>query len=140
MAGMDDLLALWGRKGRWDVSANCLPGPVVVVADVADAVPAPTVADAAAAGSDELTVLFHRLADGDERAFGEFYDLTVPRVFAVIVCLVGEGAEAEGLLAATYLRLWETAALSPVVSGQELVWVLQLMFRCRADLGVTNEN
>lgn len=84
--------------------------------------------------------MFHRLADGDERAFGEFYDLTVPRVFAVIVGLVGEGAEAEGLLAATYLRLWETAALSPVVSGQELVWVLQLMFRCRADLGVTNEN
>lgn len=137
---MDDLLALWGRKGRWDVSANCVPGPAVVVADGAGEVPIPAETVVVAEESNGLAVLFHRLADGDERAFGEFYDLTAPKVFAVIVGLVGEGDEADELLAGTYLRLWESAALSPVVSGQELVWVLQLMFQCRADQGAPNEN
>ncbi|MGP5220468.1 hypothetical protein [Arthrobacter rhombi] len=115
-------------------------GPAFVVTDRVGAPPAPEGAVVAADDADELTVLFRRLSSGDEQAFGEFYDLTASKVFAVIVGLVGEGTEAEKLLAATFLRLWESAASSAVVPGQELVWVLQLMFRCRTDLGVPNAN
>lgn len=63
---------------------------------------------------------------------GEFYDLTGAHVFAVAVGLVGEGAEAERLLAATYIRLWRTAPVRPVEDGPELGWLMGIMVQCRA--------
>ena len=53
--------------------------------------------------------LVARLRSGDETALTELYDATVRRAFGLAYRVLGDGAAAEDVLQAAYLRLWEQA-------------------------------
>jgi RNA polymerase sigma-70 factor (ECF subfamily) len=72
-----------------------------------------------------LDQLIERSSQGDRRAFRELYDLTSPRVFAVVRRMVGRADVAEDILQDVYLAIWRKAAVS-YRSGETtgLAWLL----------------
>lgn len=52
-------------------------------------------------------LLFRRIADGDEHAFQEFFDLYKARVYAFVKGYTHAAADAEEILQDTFLIIWE---------------------------------
>jgi len=50
--------------------------------------------------------LLARAAGGDQQAFGTFYDVTAPRIYALLLALTPDASRADILLEEVYVEAW----------------------------------
>ncbi|MFP1603068.1 ECF RNA polymerase sigma factor SigK [Microbacterium sp. 2216-1] len=82
---------------------------------------------------DNATVLLLRIADGDQQAFAELYDLLSPRVFALILRVIVNRSQAEEVLQEVFLEIWQSAGRFAPNKGQGRSWVLTIAHRRAVD-------
>jgi len=77
--------------------------------------------------------LLVRVADGDQQAFAELYDMLSPRVFALILRVVVNRAQSEEVLQEVFLEIWQSAGRFAPNKGQGRSWVLTIAHRRAVD-------
>ena len=92
--------------------------------------PEPADADAASA---QLDALLHRVARGDQAAFGDLYDLTAPRVFGMVLRLVIDRAQCEEVTQEVFVEIWQSASRFDPNKGKAMTWVLTMARRRAID-------
>ena len=90
----------------------------------------PADADAASA---PLDALLHRMARGDQGAFGDLYDLTAPRVFGMVLRLVIDRAQSEEVTQEVFLEIWQSASRFDPNKGKAMTWILTMARRRAID-------
>ena len=75
--------------------------------------------------------LLRRIAGGDRAAFGSLYDRYAPRLFGLLLRILGDRADAEDTLQVTFWQVWKQAADYDPARSTPDVWLL-LMARSRA--------
>lgn len=73
-----------------------------------------------------LNQLLARVGQGDQAAFAELYRLASARVFAAIVRMVHDRAEAEDLLQDVFTTAWRRADLFDPARGGAMTWLVTL--------------
>lgn len=76
----------------------------------------------------DLGRLLARAADGDARAFADLYDATAPRLFRLVLVVVGDQESATALARDAYLRIWQTAHAYDPVKGSALSWMAAIAY------------
>src|SRR5690606_16471472 len=79
-----------------------------------------------AADCASLVDLVHRLSDGDQKALGEFYDLTVDRVYSLVLRIVANAADAEEVCGEVYAQAWSQAERFQRGRGEVWGWLLSI--------------
>ena len=77
--------------------------------------------------------LIIRVADGDQRAFAELYDLLSPRVFALILKVVVNRSQSEEVLQEVFLEVWQRAGTFDESRGKAVSWILVMAHRRAVD-------
>jgi RNA polymerase sigma-70 factor (ECF subfamily) len=77
--------------------------------------------------------LLVRVADGDQRAFSELYDLLSSRVFGLILRVLVNRSQSEEVLQEVFLEVWQSAARFAPNKGQGRTWVLTIAHRRAVD-------
>lgn len=75
--------------------------------------------------------LIEQMANGDAEAFALFYDRHSPRVFGLLMKMLGDRQHAEDVLQEVFWQVWSRASRYSPSRGSPLVWLL-LMTRSRA--------
>ena len=81
----------------------------------------------------ELVALLGRCATGDPEAFARLYDLTVSRVYGLVLRVVLDAAQAEEVTQETYLDAWRQAERYEPGRGGVLAWLLAIAHRRAVD-------
>lgn len=68
--------------------------------------------------------LIRRMAGGDRRAFGEFYDTYAPLALGILRRILRSGAEAEEVLQDVFWEIWQSAADYDPRRGSPEAWVV----------------
>jgi len=74
---------------------------------------------------DPVATLLMRIAEGDRAAFDELFDSTSPKLFAVLIRLLGR-TEAEDALQDMFVKIWRNASSFRGDTGSGLGWMLTL--------------
>jgi RNA polymerase sigma-70 factor (ECF subfamily) len=77
--------------------------------------------------------LLVRIADGDQSAFAELYDLLSSRVFALILKVLVNRSQSEEVLQEVFLEIWQSAARFAPNRGQGRSWVFTIAHRRAVD-------
>lgn len=77
--------------------------------------------------------LLIRVADGDQRAFAELYDLLSSRVFALILKVVVNRSQSEEVLQEVFLEIWQSASKFAPNRGQGRSWIFTIAHRRAVD-------
>ena len=77
--------------------------------------------------------LLVRVADGDQQAFAELYDLLSARVFGLILRVLVNRAQSEEVLQEVFLEVWQSAARFAPNKGQGRTWILTIAHRRAVD-------
>jgi RNA polymerase sigma-70 factor (ECF subfamily) len=77
--------------------------------------------------------LLLRVADGDQSAFGEFYDLVAPRVLGLIRRVLKDHAQSEEVTQEVFLEAWQTATRFDPNKGGATSWILTMAHRRAID-------
>jgi RNA polymerase sigma-70 factor (ECF subfamily) len=85
------------------------------------------------ASHDHVGLLLVRIADGDQRAFAELYDMLSPRVFGLILRVLVDRAQSEEVLQEVFLEVWQSAARFAPNKGQGRSWILTIAHRRAVD-------
>lgn len=78
-----------------------------------------------------LTETFAQLQRGDPNAFALLYDATIAKVFALVLRVTGNYADAEEVTNDVYQQLWRTAGRFDPRRGSALQWIV-VIARSRA--------
>ncbi len=70
--------------------------------------------------------LLESITRRDAAAFAEFYDRHAPRVFGLLVRLLGSRADAEEVLQETFWQIWRTAERYDATRSRPEVWLLTI--------------
>lgn len=70
-----------------------------------------------------------RMANGDKRALGDFYDATLGNCYGLALRIVRDRGIAEDVVAETYLQIWRSARRFDAARGTPLAWLLMI---CRS--------
>lgn len=73
------------------------------------------------------------VAQRDQRAFAELYDLLSPRVFALILRVLVNRAQSEEVLQEVFLEVWQSADRFAPNKGQGRSWILTIAHRRAVD-------
>jgi RNA polymerase sigma-70 factor (ECF subfamily) len=84
-----------------------------------------------AADSEQLASLMTRLSSGDAAALGKLYDETVGRVYARVLRITGNPADADEVTCDVYREAWQKATQFDPTRGTPLQW-LMIIARSRA--------
>ncbi|WP_118182592.1 sigma-70 family RNA polymerase sigma factor [Paraburkholderia phosphatilytica] len=76
--------------------------------------------------SEHLNRTLSRVGQGDERAFAEFYQLTSPKAFGVVVRMLRDRGEAEDVLQDVYTTVWRRADSFDPARGGAMTWLMAL--------------
>jgi RNA polymerase sigma-70 factor (ECF subfamily) len=95
--------------------------------------PALGASDADANDQAELQALLSRVADRDEHALGLFYDLSLSRIYGLILRVVRNPADAEEVVGDVYLQVWEKACDFRSERGCVLAWLKTLAWSRAVD-------
>ena len=87
---------------------------------------APSVLDAA-------TDLLQRVAQGDQRAFSELYDLITPRMLGLVRHVLKDHAQSEEVVQEVLLEIWQTAPRFDPNKGKAVTWMLTMAHRRAID-------
>ena len=77
--------------------------------------------------------LLERVAQGDQRAFSDLYDLLSPRVFGLIKRLLRDHAQSEEVTQEVFLEIWQTATRFDPNKGGATTWILTMAHRRAVD-------
>ena len=91
------------------------------------------VGDRDASEQAELQALLLHIADRDESALGRFYDLTLSRIYGLILRVVRNPADAEEVVGDVYLQVWEKACDFRSERGCVLAWLKTLAWSRAVD-------
>ena len=75
--------------------------------------------------------LIERMCHADDEGLAEFYDLTLGKTYGLALRITGSAADAEDVVAETYIQAWQQAARYDPDRGAPLGWLLE-MCRSRA--------
>ena len=81
----------------------------------------------------DLAVLVGRVADGDQTALAQVYDLVAPRVFGLALRVLRDRNLAEEVVQDVFLQLWRQAGEVDPARGSPLGWILTLTHRRAVD-------
>jgi RNA polymerase sigma-70 factor (ECF subfamily) len=79
------------------------------------------------------------MATGDCKAFSKLYDLTIDRVYAVVVRIVGDPSDAEEVVCDVYFHIWSKSSQYQPARGDVLAW-MTVIARSRALDAVRRRN
>ena len=82
---------------------------------------------------DHVGELLRRVADGDQAAFADLYDMVSPRVFGLILRVLVDRAQSEEVLQEVFLELWQSAGRFAPNKGQGRSWVFMVAHRRAVD-------
>lgn len=82
---------------------------------------------------ESLDDLMLRLARGDDQAVSQWYDLSCPRVFGIVVAVIGNSAQAEEVTQEALVEIWRTASRFDPNSGSAIPWVCRIAHRRAID-------
>ena len=86
--------------------------------------------DAASAATDAL---LSRVAQGDQRAFAELYDVIAPRMLGLVRHVLKDHAQSEEVLQEVLLEVWQTASRFDPNKGRAVTWMLTMAHRRAID-------
>lgn len=81
----------------------------------------------------ELGSVLARIADRDQAALGRFYDLTLSRIYGLILRVVRNPADAEEVVGDVYLQVWDKAGDFRAERGSALAWLKTLAWSRAVD-------
>jgi RNA polymerase sigma factor (sigma-70 family) len=67
-----------------------------------------------------------RISSGDRAALQTVYRLTSPKLFAVVLRILGERSEAEDVLQEIYLTVWQKAAAFDASRASPMSWLIAI--------------
>ncbi|WP_203138703.1 ECF RNA polymerase sigma factor SigK [Microbacterium sp. JZ31] len=82
---------------------------------------------------DHVGLLLVRIADGDQSAFADLYDMLSPRVFGLILRVLVDRAQSEEVLQEVFLEVWQSASRFAPNQGQGRSWILTIAHRRAID-------
>jgi RNA polymerase sigma-70 factor, ECF subfamily len=71
----------------------------------------------------QLDDLLPLVANGDRRAFGQLYDLTSNKLFAVVRCVLKKPELAEEALQESFMKIWQRASSYEAGSVRPMAWL-----------------
>lgn len=84
-------------------------------------------------GADPATHLLCGVADGNEAAFAQLYDMLSPRVFGLILRVLANRSLSEEVLQEVFFDIWQSAQAFDPTRGQARSWVLTMAHRRAVD-------
>jgi RNA polymerase sigma-70 factor (ECF subfamily) len=87
-----------------------------------------------AAAERDLAALIGAVAAGDSAAFRALYDATSPKLFGILLRIIGSRAEAEDVLQDTYVRIWRKAGQYRPEAGKPMAWLAAIARHGALDL------
>ncbi len=91
------------------------------------------VTDRDTAPADQLTVVLSAVAQGDEAAFAELYDLTSNRLFGIVRRIVRNPSLAEEITQEVYVEIWRLAPRFDRSKGSPQSWMSTIAHRRAVD-------
>lgn len=85
------------------------------------------------AAVDAVTERLLRVADGDQRAFGELYDLMASRMLGLVRHVLKDHAQSEEVVQEVLLEVWQTASRFDPNKGKAVTWMLTMAHRRAVD-------
>ncbi len=82
----------------------------------------------------DLDTLLQKIAGGDRQAFGRLYDLTSPRLFAIIRAVVRKPELAEEALQEAFVRVWQKAWAYDPAKAPAMGWLATIARNQAIDL------
>jgi RNA polymerase sigma-70 factor, ECF subfamily len=83
--------------------------------------------------TDHVAELLLRVADGDQQAFAQLYDMLSSRAFGLIRRVLVDPSQSEEVLQEVFLEIWQSASRFAPNRGQGRSWVLTIAHRRAVD-------
>ncbi len=83
---------------------------------------------------DAHTALLIRIAAQDRAAFAQFYSAAAPKLFGLLIRILGNRAEAEDALQEVFTRIWLRAARFDPERGSAMAWAVTIAHHHAIDL------
>jgi RNA polymerase sigma-70 factor (ECF subfamily) len=77
--------------------------------------------------------LLERVAQGDQAAFSDLYDILSPRVLGLIIRVLKDHSQSEEVTQEVFLEVWQTAARFDSAKGGAATWILTMAHRRAID-------
>jgi RNA polymerase sigma-70 factor (ECF subfamily) len=74
----------------------------------------------------DLGVLLALIAQGDQNAFGELYEVTSARIFGIVRRMLQNPAAAEEVTLDIYIQVWKQAGQYNTLRGAPMTWLVML--------------
>jgi len=77
--------------------------------------------------------LLEKVAQGDQAAFSDLYDVLSPRVLGLIIRVLKDHSQSEEVTQEVFLEVWQTAARFDPNKGGAATWILTMAHRRAVD-------